>query len=445
MKQSQSPAKVLAVDDDECVLDLLKTYTTNAGWRCSTASSAAAAYKALADQNFDLLLTEIKMPGESGIDLIQFVQKAFPNLAVVVVSGIKDPKEARTIMQLGVYGFIVKPFEKSQVQITINNAIIRKELEKKTQNRNRELEIAVRQRTSQFAQLVEDLTAAKAKISDTAKFHKDQSLFMQTLLDAIPSSIYYKDSEGKYLGCNQAFESFFGLDRTKIIGKSSHEILPAECSLHHLDEESQVFSGPGVHTYDGITLHCDGSMRNVIVNKAAFHNASDEIAGLVGVMVDVTDFKEKEKELLLLEEKNRNVFENIGIGIAIISPSMEVMEMNGKMQQWFPSAKADGESLCFRSFLNPERDDVCGPCPTKLTLKDGEVHESIVQHRNGDQVRDFRIVSSAIKDRNGKIVSAIELLNDITEDLVMERELLQAQKLASIGQLAAGVAHEINN
>ena len=131
MKQSQSPAKVLAVDDDECVLDLLKTYTTNAGWRCSTASSAAAAYKALADQNFDLLLTEIKMPGESGIDLIQFVQKAFPNLAVVVVSGIKDPKEARTIMQLGVYGFIVKPFEKSQVQITINNAIIRKELEKK--------------------------------------------------------------------------------------------------------------------------------------------------------------------------------------------------------------------------------------------------------------------------------------------------------------------------
>jgi signal transduction histidine kinase len=124
---------------------------------------------------------------------------------------------------------------------------------------------------------------------------------------------------------------------------------------------------------------------------------------------------------------------------------MKILEMNSIMQQWFPDIPADGESLCYQSFRRSPRKAPCSQCPTQKTLADGKVHEMVKQVTLADGKHDFKIISSAIVDDDGKVIAAIELMNDITEELAMERELQQSQKLASIGQLAAGVAHEINN
>jgi two-component system NtrC family sensor kinase len=73
------------------------------------------------------------------------------------------------------------------------------------------------------------------------------------------------------------------------------------------------------------------------------------------------------------------------------------------------------------------------------------VHEAIIHSKNNNGDRDLQIISSPILDKSGQIMAVIELIKDITDDLAMEKELQQSQKMASIGQLAAGVAHEINN
>lgn len=161
--------------------------------------------------------------------------------------------------------------------------------------------------------------------------------------------------------------------------------------------------------------------------------------------IKFSDCKQQESELRISEEKYRNIVENIGMGVSLISPQMKILEMNSIMQQWFPDITADGESLCYQSFTRSPREAPCRQCPTRQTLADGKVHEMVKQVRLGNGKREIKIISSAIVDSDGKVIAAIELVSDITQDLVMERELQQSQKLASIGQLAAGVAHEINN
>lgn len=161
--------------------------------------------------------------------------------------------------------------------------------------------------------------------------------------------------------------------------------------------------------------------------------------------LNLSDRKRRERKLRISEEKYRNIVENIGMGVSLISPQMKILEMNSILQKWFPDITADGESLCYKSFRRYPREAPCSQCPTKKTLVDGKVHEAVQQVTLADGKHDFKIISSAILDDNDKVVAAIELVNDITDDLALERELQQSQKLASIGQLAAGVAHEINN
>jgi signal transduction histidine kinase len=161
--------------------------------------------------------------------------------------------------------------------------------------------------------------------------------------------------------------------------------------------------------------------------------------------LNLSDCKQRERRLRISEEKYRKIVENIGMGVSLISPRMQILEMNSIMQKWFPDIAADGESLCYKSFRRSPREAPCSQCPTIKTLADGKVHEAVQQVALADGKHDFKIISSAIIDDNGKVVAAIELVHDITEELALERELQQSQKLASIGQLAAGVAHEINN
>jgi two-component system, NtrC family, sensor kinase len=445
MPTKQQAVNLLVVDDDVQIRKLLKKVTEAQGYRCTAAPSAEKARELMAAQPFDILITDIQMPGESGLDLIRFVNQAYPQSATIVISVINDPQEAKSILDLGVCGYITKPFERHQALITIKNALMRRKLEMETLNRNRDLELAVRHRTNDYAALVDELTTAKAKVAGSVQYHKDQLIFMQTLLDAIPNPIFFKDAEGIYQGCNHAFEEFIGHDRDEIIGRTVFDIAPKELADMYYAKDQELINQPGKQTYEGRVRYADGSIRDVFLNKATYTDSSGRVGGMVGVMIDISQRIQKENALRISEEKNRKMLDNIGLGVALISPRMEIMEMNTMMQQWFPDVKADGVAVCYESFSDPPRHMPCGPCPAKKTLEDGQAHEAIVHRQCTKGDRDLKIISSAILDKDGRVIAAIELVKDITDEIAMERELQQSQKMASIGQLAAGVAHEINN
>ncbi len=155
--------------------------------------------------------------------------------------------------------------------------------------------------------------------------------------------------------------------------------------------------------------------------------------------------KRAEKALQESEERYRGLVENIDIGISLISPQMEILSLNRKMQEWFPGIDLSKKPLCYDVYNLSTEKQICSNGPAVMTLKDGKVHEAIIEAPEGGEVRSFRIVSSPIKDMLGDIVAAIEMVEDITEKLMIQKELTRTDKLESIGMLAGGIAHDFNN
>jgi signal transduction histidine kinase len=106
---------------------------------------------------------------------------------------------------------------------------------------------------------------------------------------------------------------------------------------------------------------------------------------------------------------------------------MEILSLNNQMQVWFPEIDALKKPICYESFNNPPRQGPCSYCPTIKTLQDGQIHESISDTPRGDQVIHYRIISSPLKDQEGRVISAIEMVDDITERKRSEEKILAYQ------------------
>ncbi|MGC9967105.1 MAG: PAS domain S-box protein [Syntrophobacteraceae bacterium] len=126
---------------------------------------------------------------------------------------------------------------------------------------------------------------------------KQQINFQQTLIDTIPSPIFYENTENRYLGCNSSFESYIGLCKADIIGKIVYEVAPKDLADIYREADLALFREPGLQQYETCFQYADGSRHDVLFIKGTFTDLDGKAAGLVGVMLDITKRKRAEREL----------------------------------------------------------------------------------------------------------------------------------------------------
>jgi putative two-component system response regulator len=115
--------RVLIVDDDALTLRMLGRILTRNGYRCTKAVDAAEARKALAEAPFDLVLCDVQLPGESGVELVADVLPYNTRTAAVMVSGLDDVALAERALQAGAHGYIVKPYSANDVLMGVLGAL----------------------------------------------------------------------------------------------------------------------------------------------------------------------------------------------------------------------------------------------------------------------------------------------------------------------------------
>ncbi len=151
------PASILIVDDEEPVRVLLGQLLEQHGYSCSLAGNAREARAHLGERGFDLMLCDVNMPVESGLDLVKHVLAECPTIAAVMVTGLNSPVLADEALSAGVYGYILKPFEANEILIGVANSLRRRRSEIDNRAQKQNLEETLRARTAALRASLESL------------------------------------------------------------------------------------------------------------------------------------------------------------------------------------------------------------------------------------------------------------------------------------------------
>jgi len=157
-------AKILIVDDEESIRDFLQELLEGKGYECKTAADVAEARSLIEENEYELIICDVRMPGESGLDFAKFITKACPEIALVMISGIDDPEIAQYALEIGAYGYIVKPFKLNEVIINVSNAFLRRDLEIQNRQHRENLEKIVLERTDALLKALNDTRLAMERI-----------------------------------------------------------------------------------------------------------------------------------------------------------------------------------------------------------------------------------------------------------------------------------------
>ena len=115
-------AAILIVDDEDVVRDVLYDLFSD-DHMCHAAATAEQALAFLREQTYDAVLTDISMPGLSGVELLGYLRSEQPDTPVIVVSGIGDREHAEGLIRLGAFDFILKPFSLEKVEESVERAV----------------------------------------------------------------------------------------------------------------------------------------------------------------------------------------------------------------------------------------------------------------------------------------------------------------------------------
>ncbi|HBD08899.1 MAG TPA: hypothetical protein DCZ69_11620, partial [Syntrophobacteraceae bacterium] len=152
------------------------------------------------------------------------------------------------------------------------------------------------ERTAELYRANEQLQSELAERKRAVEALRESEAFLNTLLNAIPIPVFYKDREGRYLGFNKAFERFFDATRENLIGKTVFDLYPPELAAIYHTKDNELLARGGIQEYESQITNVHGVLHDVIFNKAVFTGRQGAISGLIGTILDITEHKRAEEE-----------------------------------------------------------------------------------------------------------------------------------------------------
>jgi putative two-component system response regulator len=166
-------SKILVVDDEPIVRRTIRKGLSTAGYECSEANNSVETLNRIKDNNPDLVILDIMMPGKSGRELLPEIISSHPGVGVIMSTAVIDPKTIIECMKLGAQDYITKPFEVQEIIASVEKALQMKQLEKQINEYHKQLENTVEDQKNEirtmFLKSIETLVyALEAKDRYTA-------------------------------------------------------------------------------------------------------------------------------------------------------------------------------------------------------------------------------------------------------------------------------------
>jgi PAS domain S-box-containing protein len=260
---------------------------------------------------------------------------------------------------------------------------------------------------------------------------------------AVTEGLVVREWDGTIVEVNPAFCRIVGYSRDEILGLQSDGFIAPEFRPLFRSKTEKVRNGSVVR-FEGQLQRKDGSAAPVDVSGAMVHYHGRP--HLLCAIHDITARKLAEEALRKSEAEFRITFENAPIGMALVGPDGRPIRCNRAVQQLLGYSEKELQGLCFSEFTHP--DDVQADLELFRELLEGKREYYQMEKRylpKGGGLVSARLTVSMGRGPAGKAQYAIAMVEDITEKRKIEQQFLRAQRMESIGHLAGGIVHDLNN
>jgi PAS domain S-box-containing protein len=284
----------------------------------------------------------------------------------------------------------------------------------------------------------------------------------RALLESAAEGIVIVNPDGRIVLANVRTEELFGYQRDELLGQTLEVLLPERFRNSHADHRAGYFAEPRVRPMGiGLDLAArrkDGTEFPVEISLSFIKTEDGVIA--MGFITDITERKQAEEALArevqevarLGEEAQvreafiRDVVESIRDGIVVVDREGRITAWNRAMEQLYGMTAIEARGLPILEAFPKLKAQGFAKVIARILEENEEVALGGFEHETRCRGRvTMDLKGSPLRTPTGEVIGAVFALEDVTERIELERIARQSEKMAAVGTLAAGIAHEINN
>jgi PAS domain S-box-containing protein len=244
----------------------------------------------------------------------------------------------------------------------------------------------------------------------------ERKRFVSILFNTIPFPVFVKDKDLRYIDCNKYFEEFFSIDRKSFIGKTVFELYPSYLAEEYDRKDKELLKqNSGLQRYEWFIKLNNGEIRNVVFNKSCFYDSENNLAGIVGVVDDITDQKLYQKKIKESEAFFKGIFNNTKLGIAITNIHGDITRVNPALEEILAYNESDLIGKDFKKFTHPDYIELEQGFYTKLVDENQTIYYEKKYIRGDNKEIWGSLTLSALRDDKEELIGFIASVIDITD------------------------------
>jgi len=407
--------KILFVDDDVDMLEIDGIKLKKAGYEYTTATSGAEGLQRMLKERPHLVILDYMMPQMNGGDFFRQLKKntkysAIRDIPVIMLTAVSEEEiDRQSLFELGLSAFLMKPFGNRELLNVIDNVFILNDLRLRNKARHEQV--------------------------------KRTEYKYQDLIENASDLIFTLDANSDFVLINRRLLTIAGYERESWLGRNFIELVVPEDAPKAKENLAKTISGRSSIFEVRITGK-NGRCVYLSININPIFERG-QVMGCVGIARDITEKKQLENEIIELKNFNESIIQSMGSGLITIDFEHKVTSFNNSAEEilGYRDEQVLGRSL---SEVFPKQE-----CQKLLSnISDPELglfnREMQITGKNGNTIYVGYTVTPRF-DVHGRRVGTIISFKDITQIKQMQVEVQRMDRLASMGVLASGIAHEIRN